>query len=253
MDSQNGYRQWNVPHGPGAVLLLVHGLGAHSGRWDAMGNFFADNRIASYAVECPDSGNMSVEIGRLRVHIDEIHPGNKVFLVGESLGALVSFLIAYKRPGLFDGLVCMSPAFKSKLKLSFFEYLNIFTSLIYNPGKQFHLPFDLSMCTRDTDFINRMENDSHEHRWVSASTLVKILIAQTYSISSIRKIRIPTLFLVPGSDILMDSKTSISVFDRLVAKDKTLIEYPKMYHALSIDTDKEKVFKDILGWIEKRV
>ena len=45
-----GYRQWHSPD-PRCVFLLVHGLGTHSGRWEAAADFFLKEGVASYAVE----------------------------------------------------------------------------------------------------------------------------------------------------------------------------------------------------------
>ena len=53
MGEETGYRQWTVPE-PKALLLLVHGLGANSGRWQAMAEFFMKHGVSSFAVECPD-------------------------------------------------------------------------------------------------------------------------------------------------------------------------------------------------------
>ena len=133
------------------------------------------------------------------------------------------------------------------------DYLKMFAPLVYNPKRQFHLPFDLSMCTRDTDFIDKMKADSRERRWASSSSLVKILLAQTNAMASVRNIGVPTLFLIAGNDSMVSTDTSINAFNRLLAKDKMLIKYPDMYHALSIDIGKERVFKDLLEWIEKRI
>ena len=63
----------------------------------------------------------------------------------------------------------------------------------------------------------------------------------------------PALFLIPGIDHLVDESGARKIFAKLAAADKTLIEYPEMYHALSIDLDRENVFRDILDWAAKRV
>lgn len=61
------------------------------------------------------------------------------------------------------------------------------------------------------------------------------------------------LFLVAGDDKMVDSRASMEIFKRLKVKDKTLVEYPGMYHSLSIELGKEKVFEDLLKWVEKRI
>jgi len=53
------FRRWNAAPGssattgltsPKAVFLLVHGLGAHSARWDFMARDFAGRGYTSYAL-----------------------------------------------------------------------------------------------------------------------------------------------------------------------------------------------------------
>ena len=50
-----GYRHLAAAS-PRAVFLLVHGLGSHGGRWEAMGSFFMKRAVSSYAVELAKAG-----------------------------------------------------------------------------------------------------------------------------------------------------------------------------------------------------
>jgi alpha-beta hydrolase superfamily lysophospholipase len=63
----------------------------------------------------------------------------------------------------------------------------------------------------------------------------------------------PTIFLVAGDDSIADPVASAKLFGSVAAKDKTLIEYPDMLHALSLDLGRENVFRDILNWAEQRL
>jgi alpha-beta hydrolase superfamily lysophospholipase len=67
------------------------------------------------------------------------------------------------------------------------------------------------------------------------------------------QLKTPVLFLLAGKDLLVDPRESESVFKKLKIKDKTLIKYPEMLHALSIDLGREKVFEDIFSWLTKRI
>jgi alpha-beta hydrolase superfamily lysophospholipase len=64
---------------------------------------------------------------------------------------------------------------------------------------------------------------------------------------------VPVLFLVPGDDRLVDERAGLKLYTRIGPADKTIIEYPGMLHALSIDRGRERVFDDILGWTERRI
>lgn len=258
------YRQWDCSD-PKAVFLLVHGLGAHSGRWNFLSDFFIQNNISSYALELKGFG----ETKDLRGHIESFNvyandicslrsivarenPGKKIYLIGESLGGLISFLTAVTGPGLFDGLVCISPAFKGRVKMSLKRYLKVLYALIFNSKNQFDISFDSGMCTRDTAYRKIMDNDVMEHRLATARFIREIVAAQLRGYNLRRKVKIPVLFLLSGDDRLTDPGASKVIFEGLRTKDKTLIEYPDMYHALSIDLGKEKVFHDILKWVRDR-
>ncbi len=131
------YRKWAgapaaSPAGssPRAVFLLVHGLGAHSARWEFLAGTLALEGYASYGIELrgfgrtPDRPRGHVDSFRIWDHdilalrdiIGKDHPGRKVFLLGESMGGLIAFNLACRHPEAFAGQVLIAPAFKSALK-----------------------------------------------------------------------------------------------------------------------------------------
>jgi alpha-beta hydrolase superfamily lysophospholipase len=252
-----GYRQWTCP-APKAVFLLVHGLGAHTGRWEAMAEFFLQRGISSYAVELhrvAGFASYNADILGLREIIKKDNPSARIFLVGESMGALIAFLLARSRPGFFNGLICISPAFANKIKLSMADYLKIAAALFYKPHKLFRVPFDSSMCTRDTGYRKKMDQDPLEHRTASSRLLTAILFAQMRVRfgSPLGSPGLPVLFLVAGEDKMIDHRATNAIFNRLDVKDKTFVEFPGMYHALSIDIGKEAVFEKVFEWVNGRL
>ena len=252
MSEREGFRQWVTPE-PRAIFLSVHGLGAHTGRWEAMAEFFLNKGISSYAVELRDFNTYHRDILQLACLIAKNNPAKKIFLVGESLGGLVSFLLAIEKPDIFSGLICLSPAFANRLSLSLAECAKIFLALLYDKKKHFNVPFDSSMFTRDVAHIKKMHSDKREIRSASAIVLVKIVLFQAYSNIVKRKLKTPVLFLLAGDDKIVIQEKTREIFNGLTVKDKTLIEYPGMYHSLSIELGKEKVFEDLLQWVDKRI
>ncbi|MBU4377156.1 MAG: lysophospholipase [Candidatus Omnitrophica bacterium] len=255
------YRKYHA-HSSGAVLLLVHGLGAHSARWQFLVDFFLQNNFSSYAIELRgfgetvdrkghvDSTNIYFsDISRLSVIARKENPGKKIFLIAESIGALISFSMLASGADFMSGLVCISPAFSSRLDIKPLDYIKIFFTLLYNPRKQFPVPFTAEMCTRDAGHQKVMKDDRREHRLVSAKLAFEITRLQKKALSSAAKITLPTLFLLAGDDKVVDPDVSRRVFYAIAAKDKKIVEYPEMCHALSIDLGKEKVFLEILKWI----
>jgi len=259
------YRKWDSAR-TRAVILLIHGLGAHTGRWEAMAEFFRDKGVTSYAAEFGDVDKpdaLAYRSGHFKNYfkgIESIHnsikkdyPSSPIFLAGESMGALISFLFAASNPGLFNGLICISPAFENRYRVTFRDFFRMFTPLLYNPEKTHHVPFDSSLCTRDGDYINRMKEDPGEHRLITSKLILELLLAEMYARLIKQEIKIPMLFLIAGEDKIVDIWASKRVFERTIAGDKRLVEFPGMYHALSIDIGKEKVFEEISDWMERRI
>ncbi|MFA6216477.1 MAG: lysophospholipase [Candidatus Omnitrophota bacterium] len=266
-DTKTGiiYRQWAVSS-PQAIVLLIHGLGGHSGRWGYLTHFFQQHSISSYALELKGFGetkDLKGHIDTFKTYFSDIfslytiigreNPGKKVFLVGESLGGLIAFNMVILNPAIFDGLVCISPAFASRLKFSPLEYIKIFSAFFTNPRKQFKMPFDAQMCTGDAAYQKMMDLDPREHRLATPKLLVHSLFWQLRAELFLYKIKIPSLFLLAGEDKLVDPRISKMIFKALTIKDKTLIEYPDKYHALPIESGREQVFEDMRVWLEKRI
>ena len=258
------YKGWICPS-PKAVFLLVHGLGGSSSRWDFLSEFLLGNNISSYALELKGFGETQTPKGHIdsfNIYFNDIlslyniikkeHKGKKVFLAGESMGALICFLLAAREPYLFDGLICLSPAFKSRLKFGLNKTLKFLYYLIFDPKRQIQMPFDSKMCTRDPDVQKSMDNDAREHRIATPKLLLNIALAER--VASLKDdIRLPTLFLAAGGlDKITDTEETKRVFENLKTKSKEIILYPEMLHALSVELDREKVFADILQWVNKR-
>jgi alpha-beta hydrolase superfamily lysophospholipase len=258
------YRAW-VPDHVGAVLVLVHGLGAHSGRWQYLAQFAVAKNIACYAVELKGFGQACgvrghadswqdyyCDIEALCSLASRQNPETRVFLAGESFGGLAAFGFAQANPQFLDGLICLSPAFVNILKVPFLRYAGAFLSLLLGRGtRQFKVPFSLEMITRDQELIQTLRNNPLEHRLMSSRLFWLMLKRQRELSFTPAALNMPVLFLLAGDDLLVSSKNSRQIFERLNSPDKKIIEYPGMRHALSIELGREKVFSDMFEWMNE--
>lgn len=249
------YKVWASPS-PKAKFLLIHGLGANSSWWESFASESLKNNLSSYAIDLREHRSFAEffdSINNLLVKIREDNPGKKIFAVGESMGALIILSMVLKDRTLFDGLVCIAPAFNSRAPLKLFDYFRIFLPLFYDRNKRCTLPVSSDMCTRDPAYLKMIETTYDKDVMSTSQVLFDIFITQLRMRLSGMRIESPLLFLVAGHDLLVYSEASVKIFGKLRCKDKTLIEYPGMYHALSIELGKEKVFQDIWSWVDKRV
>ena len=264
------YRRWDAAPSyasPKAVFLLVHGLGGHSARWDFLAGHLARNGFASYAIELRGFGRTPE---RPRGHVDSFEtwfrdilalreaagrdfPGKKVFLLGESMGGLIAYDLAGAHPEAFAGQVLIAPAFKNGLKFPFSAYLKLVLFGLFKPKLAVDVPFTSDMVTRDPDYLRVMDASPDEIRVASLGLLGSFLPVQARAGRLARSYAVPSLFLIPGIDHLVDESGGQKIFRKIALADKTIIEYPDMLHALSIDLGREKVFEDIAAWAAPRI
>lgn len=259
------YRRWECPF-PEAVFLLVHGLGAHSGRWDLFASYFLQQSISSYAIDLRGFGEtpqpkgymesfnlVFKDIQDLKSIIQRETGGKPVFIIGESMGGLISYLFIRRQPRGFRGLVCLSPVFRSRLKFGWRQYLRVIQGSFWDVQRPLQTPLTHQMCTRDSTSIREMENDPLEHRFAAPRLLLSIALAGLRARVCPAALKIPVLFLVSGSDVIVDPAATRKVFELSRSGDKEFISYPEMYHALSVELGREQVFQDILRWTRARI
>jgi pimeloyl-ACP methyl ester carboxylesterase len=103
--------------GTAPVLVLIHGLGDEADSWRYLIPLLNSAGYRVLALDLPGFGRSAAQ-GRisLKKHADsvlrlldsaKIRPEAPVFLVGNSLGALVAETAAFKKPGLVKGLILL--------------------------------------------------------------------------------------------------------------------------------------------------
>ena len=122
----NIYYQCWLPEGePKAVLVVVHGLAEHSGRYTNVVNHFVPKGYAVYGIDHfghgkSDGDRVYVErfddyVQTLKIYSDMIQgwqPGQPIFLVGHSMGGLIgaAYLLEYQDE--MTGAVLSGPGVK---------------------------------------------------------------------------------------------------------------------------------------------
>ncbi len=106
---------WRDYGGEGEIMLLVHGLGGSLANWDAVGPRMAQGRRV-LAIDLPGFGMSPPQADyRLETHAQAVSRfieavGYPVTLVGNSMGGLVSEMVAAHRADLVSRLILVSPA-----------------------------------------------------------------------------------------------------------------------------------------------
>ena len=120
MRTSQGLVHWKDYGGTGPLIVLVHGLGGAIPNWDAIGP-----RISqlgrTVALDLPGFGlsppaqdwELETHAAAISAFVGEV--GESAVLIGNSMGALLSEMVAAEKPELVDALILLSPATPPKL------------------------------------------------------------------------------------------------------------------------------------------
>jgi pimeloyl-ACP methyl ester carboxylesterase len=120
IQTASGLLHWRDYGGSGEVIVLVHGLGGSVANWDAVGPRLADMG-RTVALDLPGFGlsppardwELDTHAGAVEAFIAEFGPS--ATLVGNSMGGLLSEMVASRAPETVDSLVLVAPATPPRL------------------------------------------------------------------------------------------------------------------------------------------
>jgi acylglycerol lipase len=257
-------RSWQPEGKTRGVVVIVPGFNSHSGQYVWVGEQFAAEGLAAYAIDLRGRGRSEGErfyVEKIEDYTDDVatlvrtakseNPGLPVFVLGHSAGGVVSCIYALDHQPEIDGLICESfaydlpaPGFVLSL-LKGFSYIAPHTHVYTLKNENF---------SRDQAFVDSMNNDPLIEGESEPTQTARVMIDAA---SRLRRefplIKLPVLILHGTDDKATNPSGSHFFYDTTGSTDKTLKIYEGHYHDLLNDLDKEKVMADISDWIAARV
>ncbi|MCW7538839.1 lysophospholipase [Aquabacterium sp. A7-Y] len=256
-------RRWPEPEGTTrANLLIVHGLGEHSGRYEHVGRRLRDAGLRVFAYDHRGHGQSEGGRGRLARPDDLLtdlacvldalraEHGGPWVLLGHSMGGLVTarFVAEGLRP--VDGLVLSSPALDSGLSVFTRALLTVAHVLARN------LPMgnglDPTGVSRDAAVVAAYRADPLVHDRVTARLVRFIVDGGAYVLQRAAGWRVPTLLLWAGCDRLVRPAGSEAFARRAPAAQVQARCFPEMFHELLNEPDQAAVFEAVESWLDTR-
>lgn len=262
---------WRREHGRG-VLACVHGLSGSGEQFEPVATHL--EAFSVYALELRGQGLDPVVERRAMVldleaqHRDIAdflsairaeHPGEPVFLFGESMGSLLSasFSTAHPEAG-FAGLILSVPVVALTRPVPpWLRHLvrllgNAFPRLKFYPSWFVNGKTVAPTLTRDKTYQDSLREKPHHLRVFTLKFLWELGELIRKSHETAENITHPTLVLAAGNDCFVGVSQIETWFQKLGATDKTLNVYSDSFHLLWHDLDVEKVLSDVRMWLESR-
>ena len=265
IDNLELYQQcWLPEDEPKAVLLIVHGLGEHCGRYMNVVNHFVPKGFAVYGFDHPGHGKSQgtrVFINRFTDFIENLklffdmvrqwHSGKKIFLVGHSMGGLITADYLLKYQSELGGAVISAPAVKVPEDLSRIAIFaaKILSKILPKTGIQ-HL--DVQGVSSDPKVVQAYIDDPLVcNKKITARLAAELITAMESILGDAGRINLPLIILQGTADILVEPEGARMLHEKAGSKDKTLHIYDGFYHEVFNEPDHSKVLNDVENWLDK--
>ena len=257
-------RHWRPAGEPKAALAICHGLNAHGGHYGRAAETFAAAGFAVTALDLRGHGKSEGErfytetvddyVSDLALAIDlakSRDPGLPCFLLGHSAGGVTSVAFTLDHQDRIDGLICEDFAFRvpsPDLALSLLKAAS-------HVAPHLHvLKLKMEDFSRDPEWVAELIADPLTDEEVQpVQTVAALVRAADRFEREFPRISLPVLILHGTADKVTRPDGSQQFFDEVGSADKQLIFYEGYYHDPLNDLGKERVFADIIGWIEARL
>ena len=254
------FQNW-LPEGePKAILLIVHGLAEHSGRYMNLVNRFIPLGYAVHGFDHPGHGKSDgtrvyVErfedyIDTIKIYFDRVRPAKPVFVVGHSMGGLIAALYLLDHQREMTGAVLSGPAVKVPHKITPTTVLvgKIFSALMPRFGL---LGLDAEGVCRDPAVVQAYINDPLVHSGkITARLAAEMLKAMQHISAQASKITLPIMIVQGSADRLVDPAGARMLYDTVGSADKEIKIYEGFYHEVFNEPERERVLHDVERWIE---
>ncbi len=262
------YRCWEVTN-PRAIVMIAHGLGEHSGRYEELAHDFARAGLSTYALDHRGHGRSDGRRGHARRFVRYIHdferfrrrvvgaagPVVPLIFLGHSLGGLI--LIRYLQEYIAvpaRGAVFSAPALGHAVEVP--QWKERLAQVLYYvaPALPMSTGLDPQYLSHDSQIIEAYERDTLVHDRITPRLYGEIQREVEVAFQKAGRLRLPILMLIPSSDKIARPDLMQS-FAAAVdgARRAKVITYPGLYHEILNETTRSSVVADLLGWIERHI
>ena len=242
-----------------ASIVLMHGIGEHSGRYRHVARFFND---CGLSVRCYDHrghgksggtrgdvvrGDPMVQDGQIVVEDFGAQFDAPPLLFGHSMGGLFAASLALSNRVALSGLILSSPALA--IRLSRVE--RSLLAVMQRVAPAFGVPNGLSpqYLSHDAAVVTAYQADRLVHNKVSARLLRSMLDMIAFCQAHAGDLALPTLMVVAGDDHLVDAAGSRQFFANAPAGMATLHVYDQFYHEVFNEPQAKRAFDDVHAWL----
>ena len=257
------YQVWQTDEYPKAVVIILHGVGEHSGRYLNLVVPLTESGYAVYGYDHLGCGHSPGQRGHIHSWDDfrsglrgmlqlarTSYPDLPVYLFGHSMGALI--LLDYVQNAnlhangaIFSGTPIEPAGVGTPAK----EFIAKLLSNIW-PSFQVNLGLDPASLSRDPQVIQAYRDDPLVQPFVTARWGAEAMSINKSTANKPGSVQMPVLFIHGSQDPLNLLSGVQRFFEQIPFDDKQILTYEGSLHEPHNDLEHNRVAEDLVSWLD---
>lgn len=243
------------------VVLIVHGLGEHSGRYEHIAEKLTSKNAAVFALDLIGHGKSEGKRGHIKSineYLDSIEKTMilirrkfleiPIIIYGHSLGGLVclKFLIERESKEISKAILS-SPWIETKIKIP--NYLLWIHKILHRifPKLQLNNNLNIYYLSKEKSEVIKYKNDKLVHNKISLNLFSEILNSIHDVKNRCNRINVPSLLFHGEDDKIISFNGTKYIHDNI--KNSKFILFKNVYHEPHNDSEKLSVIHKIIEFI----
>ena len=257
------YRAWLPPGRARAIVLIAHGLGEHSGRYEHVAAALTQAGFSCYGMDqyghglsegarayVNDAWQAVTDLAQLHDIVRERHGDLPTLLCGHSMGALVGLGFALRHPERLRGLALTGAPLHSELSKPRWLIALCLRAAGYIPKLRLSPPTLPGVLTHDQAQRQAWREDSlvDKGMW-RVGTSAELIRFSRQIRARVGELRLPLLLLHGADDHLAPAEGSRWLADNAGSDDITLRIYPELRHELVNEIERGAIIATMRDWL----
>lgn len=248
-----------------ATIVINHGFAEHLGRYEYVAEVLCKAGYTVYRYDTRGHGQTLNKLGHVTDYVmwikdcetmvelaKEQHPDLPVFMLGHSMGGLITAMYGIAYPHVLQGQVFSGPAVNTLPQANALNRTALKSLSKIKPDFMINNPVEDAICS-DPQVVEDYKNDPLVLHKASVKFLEQFLIkAPQYVQSNVQAYDYPCLLLYGTKDTIVPPEVTRGFYEAIGSEDKTIIKYDDLYHEILNEPMKDTILKDIVEWLDAR-